>query len=211
MCYTEAMAAPDSDIKTPPPRSSRSKRVPARMTLREFEAFDTDQSEKWELIEGIPCMTPSPASPHQHLTGLLFARLLVELPEQSGWYLLLDTSVRFAGHDSEVRPDIAAYRQDHIKDKDELPLRAVPALAIECLSPSTAARDISAKRELYHKVGVQEYWVVDPKTGAISLFVHKKAGYEQLSVDPKGFIKSPLLKKSLRIVVKRWSFEILEA
>lgn len=181
------------------------------MTLREFATFDADQTEKWELLEGTPCMTPSPASPHQHLAGLLFSRLISELSPQAGWYLLLDTSVRFASHDSEVRPDLAAYRQDAIKNKDDLPLSAVPALVIECLSPSTAARDMDTKRVLYHKVGVPEYWVVDPKTGAISLFVHKKAGYEQLSVDPKGFIKSPLLKKSLRIVVKRWTFEILEA
>jgi hypothetical protein len=32
-----------------------------------------------------------------------------------------------------------------------------------------------------------------------------------MPVDPKDFIGSPLLTKSLRIVVKRWTFEILEA
>lgn len=72
-------------------------------------------------------------------------------------------------------------------------------------------RAISAKLRLYEKAGVPEYWVVDPKTGAISLFVLKKRAYEQLVVDPKGFIASPLLKKKLRIVVHPWSFEILEA
>lgn len=205
------MASPDSNIKTPPPRSSRARRVPARMTLREFAAFDADQSEKWELVEGTPCMTPSPTGPHNKLAGHLTHFVESVLTDAAGWYVVYDTSVRLAANESEVRPDVAAYRKDDLKDPGLLPFRAVPALVIECLSPSTAARDMDTKRVLYHKVGVPEYWVVDPKTGAISLFVHKKAGYEQLSVDPKGFIKSPLLKKSLRIVVKRWTFEILEA
>lgn len=181
------------------------------MTLREFAAFDADQSEKWELIEGCPYMSPSPTGPHNKLAGLLTHFVETVLTDSAGWYVVHDTSVRLAANESEVRPDVAAYRKEELKDPSQLPFRAVPALVIECLSPSTAARDMDSKRALYHKAGVAEYWVVDPKTGAITLFVHKKAGYEQLSVDPEGFIRSPLLKRSLRIVVKPWTFEILEA
>lgn len=37
----------------------------------------------------------------------------------------------------------------------------VPVLAIEFLSPSTAARDRGAKRRIYQQAGVAEYWIVD--------------------------------------------------
>ena len=37
----------------------------------------------------------------------------------------------------------------------------VPVLAIEFLSPSTAARDRGAKRRIYQGAGVAEYWIVD--------------------------------------------------
>ncbi|MBX3474714.1 MAG: Uma2 family endonuclease [Planctomycetes bacterium] len=205
------MAARDSDIKTPPPRSSRSKRVPARMTLREFEAFDVDPDQKWELIEGVAFMTQSPTGPHNDLAAELRNFVRGALSPDHGWYVILDRSVRLPIADTELRPDLAAYRQADLGDESTGPVTARPALVIECLSPSTAHRDVAEKLNAYHKAKVPEYWVVDPKTGAISLFVRKKAGYEQLSVDPKGFIKSPLLKKSLRIVVKRWTFEILEA
>jgi Uma2 family endonuclease len=57
---------------------------------------------------------------------------------------------------------------------------------------------------------VGEYWAVDPKTGAINLFVLTKGEYEQLSVDEHGFIASPLLKRKQRIVVKPFEFEIIE-
>jgi hypothetical protein len=37
----------------------------------------------------------------------------------------------------------------------------VPVLAIEFLSPSTASRDRGAKRRIYQRAGVAEYWTVD--------------------------------------------------
>lgn len=206
-----AMAPSHPGTRTPLPRSSRSRRVPARMTLREFEAFEAARAdEKWELIEGVPCMTPSATGPHNNLARFLAGKLETALGTAE-WFVVCDTSVRLPGADSEVRPDVALYRQSDLGDPDALPIRALPRLIIECLSPGTAARDMVEKPALYHKAGVPEYWVVDPKTGAIALFVHKKAGYEQLTVDPKGFIRSPLLKRNLRIVVKPWTFEVLES
>lgn len=180
------------------------------MTLREFAAFDAARTdEKWELIEGVPCMTPSASGPHNNLARFLAGKLEAALGASES-FVVCDTSARLPGTDSEVRPDVAVYRQADLGDPDEVPIRALPRLVVECLSPSTAARDMVEKPALYYKAGVPEYWVVDPKTGAISLFVHKKTGYEQLTVDPKGFIRSPLLKRNLRIVVKPWTFEILE-
>jgi Putative restriction endonuclease len=36
-----------------------------------------------------------------------------------------------------------------------------PYLAIELLSPTTAARDRNTKRRIYLEAGVEEYWIVD--------------------------------------------------
>ncbi|MBK8206037.1 MAG: Uma2 family endonuclease [Planctomycetes bacterium] len=201
--------ASHTDTKTPPP--SRPRRVPKRMTLREFEAFDTNPDEKWELIEGVPCMTPTANAPHNKLAQVLANTIESILATTTGWYVVLDTSARFGDIKTEVRPDVAAFRQNEIKDPRVVPIRATPRLVIECLSPGNADYDLGDKFRVYRKAGIPEYWVVDPKTGAITLFVLRKGEYEQLVVDPKGFIESPLLKKKLRIVVKPWSFEILEA
>ena len=38
---------------------------------------------------------------------------------------------------------------------------ATPLLAIEVLSPGSAARDRGIKRHLYQHAGVLEYWIVD--------------------------------------------------
>jgi Uma2 family endonuclease len=204
------MAASDTDVKTPvPARKSRRARASTRMTLREFSAREWPEGERWELIHGEPRMSPSPTPSHQNLSGILFTFLYSEFTPKAGWFVVQETSVRFSNHQTEVRPDVAVYRQSDLKDPNTSPLRAVPRLVVECSSPGNAHYDLSDKLNLYHKVGVPEYWVVDPKTGAISLFVHRKSAYEQLTVDPDSFVRSPLLKQKLRIVVKTWSFEII--
>jgi Uma2 family endonuclease len=180
------------------------------MTLRAFEAFDTKPDEKWELIGGELHMTPSASSPHNDLAVELRNFIRSVLTPADGWYVTVDTSLRLAQLQSEVRPDVAVYRQTELKDRLRLPIRVAPKLAVECLSPGNIHHDLHKKLKLYHKAGIPEYWAVDPKTGAIILFVLKRTDYEQLVVDPKGFIESPLLKRKLRIIVKPWTYEIVE-
>jgi Uma2 family endonuclease len=42
-----------------------------------------------------------------------------------------------------------------------------PDLVVEILSGSTRRRDEVAKRKLYARFGVREYWLVDPKTETV--------------------------------------------
>ena len=45
-------------------------------------------------------------------------------------------------------------------------------LVLEILSPGTQnrQRDLSAKRQLYGKYGVEEYWIVDKENLSVSIF-----------------------------------------
>lgn len=47
----------------------------------------------------------------------------------------------------------------------------IPSLIIEILSPSTVRLDRLLKFNLYEKVGVKEYWIVEPDTKLVSVFV----------------------------------------
>lgn len=199
------MGSSDTDVKTPPP--SR-RRVPKRMTLREFEAFDTNPDEKWELIDGVPFMTPSARLPHNELLDALKFFLLQHLKPIGAWTVARDTSVRIPKFTSELRPDLAAYLRTDLVSPKVFPIKARPKLVVECVSPGSEDFDFKAKKQIYQKSGVPEYWIVDPKTGAITLLVLAKSGYEQLSYDPKGRILSPLIGRSLRIVVEEWDFRI---
>src|SRR5262245_22714489 len=49
-------------------------------------------------------------------------------------------------------------------------LRIVPNVAIEILSPSTAQKDRIEKKAVYEDNGVEEYWIVDPKRRAVTVY-----------------------------------------
>ena len=49
-------------------------------------------------------------------------------------------------------------------------LQGPPSLVIEILSPSTSRRDRQLKRDLYERVGVDQYWLVDPKRDVVNIY-----------------------------------------
>jgi len=68
-----------------------------------------------------------------------------------------------------VQPDICV-----ICDPSKLDDRGcigAPDLVVEVLSPSTARHDKEKKFHLYEKFGVREYWIVDPKTKTVHVFL----------------------------------------
>jgi len=47
----------------------------------------------------------------------------------------------------------------------------VPELAVEILSPLTAAYDCGKKKNVYEKNGVREYWIIDPVARRLVVFL----------------------------------------
>ena len=62
--------------------------------------------------------------------------------------------------DTVVQPDLAVFC-----DRSKLTpagARGAPDLVVEIISPWTLKKDLNDKFRLYERVGVREYWVVDP-------------------------------------------------
>lgn len=53
-----------------------------------------------------------------------------------------------------------------------------PDLIVEILSPATARRDKREKKMFYEKYGVKEYWIIDPVSKSIEVYILKNAKYE---------------------------------
>ncbi|MDE7425541.1 MAG: Uma2 family endonuclease [Lachnospiraceae bacterium] len=52
----------------------------------------------------------------------------------------------------------------------------VPKFIVETLSPSTAKRDRTDKKEAYEKAGVEEYWIVSPQ-GSVEIYYLEDGKY----------------------------------
>lgn len=52
----------------------------------------------------------------------------------------------------------------------------IPKFIVETLSPSTAKRDKKEKKDIYEKVGVEEYWIVSPQ-GSLEIYYLEDGKY----------------------------------
>ena len=56
-------------------------------------------------------------------------------------------------------------------------IEGAPDFVAEILSPSTGNYDMGTKMDIYEKFGVREYWLIDPKSKAIIVYLLKDGRY----------------------------------
>ncbi len=119
-----------------------------------------DDGNRYEVIDGVLFVTPSPSLRHQDAAGLLYRRLAGYLDEQRvGWAVMAPSDVVFTPQRA-VQPDVyVAALVGGRRPKVVGEVRHL-VLAVEVLSPSSARQDRSEKRRLYQQ-HADEYWIVD--------------------------------------------------
>ena len=93
-----------------------------------------------------------------------------------------------------VQPDLMYFGpQTAERIRPDEYVRFPPDLAIEVLSPSTAAIDRGRKRELLARYGLREYWVVDPVHYRIEVSVLTPGGHGPPRMSEGQVLESPTL------------------
>ena len=140
----------------------------ARMTYEDLLQLP-DDGLRHELIDGVHYVTASPVTRHQRILRKLAVAIenwLTDHPTGEMFFAPLD--VVLSRYDVVV-PDLIYVSSARSGGIEERGLFASPDLAVEILSPSTRRRDETLKRRLYERVGVLEYWLVDPGSDLISV------------------------------------------
>lgn len=157
-----------------------------KMTADEFLALG-ETSERYELIEGVVVMSPSPTARHNVML-LEIALQLRRYGDETGEITVVpETDVRFMA-DKVYRPDISVYAAEAVPSLSGR-LSLPPALIIEVLSPGTKSLDLLTKRDDYDAAGVLEYWAADPATGDVRCWQRQTgaAGHSRLcEIPPEG-------------------------
>jgi len=129
-------------------------------TIEELLALPED-GLRHELLDGVHVVTPAPEYPHQALLGEFLFALRKALEGNVEVQILTSPADIVLGPRTLVQPDLFVIRRERGSMIRRWTDVGVPLVAIEFLSPGTAARDRGAKRRIYQRAGVAEYWIVD--------------------------------------------------
>ena len=85
------------------------------------------------------------------------------------------------------------------KEEGFLELEGSPDMVLEVVSASSEEKDTVTLRDLYHRAGIPEYWLVDARTEPRFEILRRTArGYTSIRKS-KGWLKSPIFGKSFRL------------
>ena len=166
------------------------------MTVADLDAFPDDDGKRYELIEGELFVSCAPGLPHQLVLDNLQFQLNKYLENNPVGTIVPGPGAVFSNYDAVI-PDlvfVSDERWDSILGNSRFV--AAPDLVIEIVSPGSEnrARDLIAKRRLYGKYGVQEYWIIDSENRSVLVFRLQGLVLEQVSFLKHGDeITSPLL------------------
>ena len=128
------------------------------------------QEQFWdELLDGKPVMmSPRPTINHNIVMGNIY-RAFGNYLEGKKCTPFADGSDVYLTPKDRVIPDVMIVCNKDIVKRNGI--YGAPDLVVEVLSLGTKKRDRGYKKDLYEKSGVRAYWLVDPDTKTIEVYL----------------------------------------
>ena len=141
-------------------------------------ALAMDEDRRQEKIDGVVyAMSPSPDFRHGIVNNNINTIIKMGLKDSVCLVFMENLDYRYhpEENDDYVVPDImVACDRKHLKGGS---YSGVPAFLAETLSPSTALRDRTVKKEIYEKAGVSEYWILSPQGRSVEIYYLENGRY----------------------------------
>ena len=147
-----------------------------------------DDNIRYELYYGVPVALASPSDTHQNISGEIHYQLKDYLRGKKCKVYYAPFDVRLFESEEERPEDVDIVLQPDLMvvcDENKVDRRGVhgaPDLVIEILSSASARYDKLIKFNLYQRAGVREYWLVDPVSRSVSVYMLKDGIYHAPSV-----------------------------
>lgn len=140
----------------------------------------SDIRDDYEIIEGVKFMAPSPGFGHVNATANLVSII-------NSYARINKLGMAFGDNFDVHFPDGSLFKPDFIfvsaekakslfQDKN-ITLHGVPDMVAEIFSRSTMKRDIGIKKEIYERNGVKEYWIINPWSESIEVYLLRDGKY----------------------------------
>ena len=161
------------------------------LTIDDLEDTPED-GNRYEIIAGELVVSPPPVPIHQQVSGRFRDEVRdVTKASDLGVIYCAPIGVQLAEHEA-VEPDLVFIRCERRHIVGPKYIDGVPDLLVEVLSPKTRRRDQLIKFRLYERVGVPEYWMVDPILRTVDAYALVEGRYERLP-EVDGVIRSTVI------------------
>jgi prevent-host-death family protein len=156
--------------------------TPRKASYEEFRELSENSDERYEYIDGEIYLLASPKVVHQRILGELYMIFY-------NWFQGKTCRPMFAPFDitlkrnadniNIVQPDLMVICDLDEKTNEKDYYMGVPALVAEIISESTRSKDLIKKLDLYMSTGVKEYWIVNPLSREVSIYLFKENNISQ--------------------------------
>ncbi|MBQ9361620.1 MAG: Uma2 family endonuclease [Lachnospiraceae bacterium] len=158
--------------------------------MTEADYYALPDERRVELIDGVIYDMASPGVAHQKVLGKLYRSIADYIDSKDGkCEIIFDLDTRLdTAKDTIVRPDLSI-----ICEPDKLTKKRCegsPDWIIEIVSPSNPRNDYLRKLDLYQRVGVKEYWIVDPMKKRVIVYSLEKDAFEMTPYNFRDKIKA---------------------
>lgn len=139
-----------------------------------------DDGLRHEIIDGRHYVTPTPVTRHQRISVRVSYLIQQYLEAHSiGELFTAPFDVLLSTHDI-VEPDLLFLSTARAHLLTSQNLQGAPDLVVEILSPGTRRRDKGLKRNRYERLGVEEYWLIDPDQNVVTVHRRGTSGFEHV-------------------------------
>lgn len=146
------------------------------LTYSDYEQFP-DDGKRHELIGGVHYVSASPFTKHQRISRRTQFQLYEQI-EIPGLGEVIDAPMDVLLSDIDVvQPDLLVVLKKNRGIITPKHVRGAPDLVVEITSPSTQARDLELKKNLYQSHGVPEYWVMRTEEDVVEKYLLEGAAY----------------------------------
>jgi Uma2 family endonuclease len=169
-------------------------RKSAQLTYEDYLHLPPDR--RWELVEGVPRVVPSPNRRHQHIAGRLFLCIGGWVERNGGGEVFFAPFDAVLSDIDVFQPDIVFVSRADAAVLTDDNIRGNPTWVIEVLSNPYYERD---KFRRYEAAGVGEYWLVKPYEDTLSVCTFEGGSYTEPEVYTPPAVVRPRCLPALHI------------
>lgn len=140
-----------------------------------------DDGRRYEIIEGVLYVANAPSVDHQFAVFKVAFHFELHVAARNlGLVLVAPLEVHLSETTKPVQPDVLFIRAERQPAPGAKFFEGAPDLIVEVISPNSIRLDRHVKFDLYERVGVAEYWLIDPKARLVEVYTLSHGEYALL-------------------------------